>query len=338
MDEQTPPSSPADEPTTSEPDHRPPLRKEAAAFYGYTPFPPLMAVYTDFSGLTAPLRTLRLCAGTSKADLLYMVDIHYGYTPRRPLQFRPGLYLRNGATAKAPILAAAGDEARRPLLVSTFNLESVILLPPVDLEAKNPRDVVTEVLRASTTSNASGIESSTRLVTFHFAIEVGVKMRMREREEFEWVDVSSLGRSSSSKTAPTPVAHDSRGTSSSASAAADPDTTKGTRFVLLRCPRPPRTATSTRRSESAPSSSLSSSKAAQNFADQDQILAELVFTKAMSWNRLFSLELKGAGRTGELGDRWTLMVVMTALRIYWLRSYGKTGKGVVRVGEKVRGI
>jgi len=56
----------------------------------------------------------------------------------------------------------------------------------------------------------------------------------------------------------------------------------------------------------------------------------------MSWNRLLSLELQGAGRTGELGDRWALMVVMTALRIYWLRSYGKTGKGAVRVGEKVR--
>ncbi|KAK3316919.1 hypothetical protein B0H66DRAFT_605187 [Apodospora peruviana] len=330
--------------TPEEPDYQPPLRKETVAFYGYTPFPPLMALYTDYSGLTAPLRTLRLCGGgggTSKADqLLYIVDIHYGYTPRGPLQFRPGLYLRNGATAKAPILAAAGDDARRPVLVSTFSLESVIQLPPVDLEAKNPtRDLVTEVLRASTTSiTCSGIEScsSTRLVTFRFAIEVGVKMR--EREDFEWVDASGLGRSK--KAPPAAAAQDSGGSSSSASAAAavgTDTTTKGTRFVLLRCPGSLRTATSSRRSESAPSSS--SSMAADDLPnDQGQILAELVLTTAWSWNRLFSLELKGAGRTGELGDRWALMVVMTALRIYWLRSYGKTGKGVVRVGEKVRGI
>jgi len=169
-------------------------------------------------------------------------------------------------------------------------------------------------------------------VTFHFVIEVGVNMR--EREEFEWVDASGLvGRRSNEKTPPA-TTQDSGG-GSSASAAADPDKTKGTRFVLLRCPWPSRTVSSNRGSESAPSSSL---KPADDSPDQGQILAELVFANAMSWNRLLSLELKGAGRTGELGDRWALMVVMTALRIYWLRSYGKTGKGFVRVGEKARGI
>ncbi|KAM7211149.1 hypothetical protein V8F06_013456 [Rhypophila decipiens] len=306
-------------------DGHPLLRKAATAatFYGYTPFPPLMTFYTDFSGV--PFTHVRLCGGggttNSKAaadrdQRLYMVDVHPGYTPRGPLHFRPGLYLRNGTTTEAPILAAAGDKDRLPLhaLVSTFSLEGVILLPPVDAEeATNPtRDLVTEVIRASTTSTAAAangmMESTRRVVTFHFAIEVGVKMR--EREEFEWVDSSGLS-------------------------------SKHTRFVLLRC--------CSRFPASSSSSNIQAAAAAADDDDDDddwpdpddnvggQVLAELVFDNVISWNRLFSLELKGAGRTGELGDRWALMVVMTALRICWVRMQGKTTKWVVRMGEMVRG-
>ncbi|KAM7191371.1 hypothetical protein V8F33_008974 [Rhypophila sp. PSN 637] len=269
-------------------------------FYGYTPFPPVISLHSNFSGLTTAFRSLRLCSGASRDDLLYLVDIHYAYTPRGPLNFRPGLYLRNGVTNKEPVLAAAGDETRLPVWISTFSLESVILLPPVDLEAKNPtRDLVEEILRASTTSTAaSEIEGGTkRHVTFRFAIEVGVKMR--ERDEFEI---------------------DSENT-----------TTKGHRFVLLRCPRP-----AARSIESM--SSPSSEQPAGDVPEQGQILAELVFANVMSLTHIFTLELKGAGLTGELGNRWTLMVVMTALRIYWLRTFGKTGKAAIWAGEKVRGI
>jgi hypothetical protein len=34
----------------------------------------------------------------------------------------------------------------------------------------------------------------------------------------------------------------------------------------------------------------------------------------------------GVGLTGELGERWALMVVTTALGLYWLRQHGKTRK------------
>ncbi|KAK4207139.1 hypothetical protein QBC37DRAFT_406480 [Rhypophila decipiens] len=299
------------------------LRKEHVAFYGYTPFPPVTSLHSNFSGLTTAFRSLRLCSGASRDDLLYLVDIHYGYTPRGPLNFHPGLYVRNGVTNKEPVLAAAGDETRLPVWISTFSLESVILLPPVDLEAKNPtRDLVEEILRASTTSTAAaGTEGNgARHVTFRFAIEVGVKMR--EREEFEWVDANGL--------ATTTNENGGSGSSSASAAAgfADTDTpTKGHRFVLLRCPRP-----------TTISSPSSSAEAADDLPEQGEILAELVFANVIDLTRIFTLELKGAGLTGELGDRWTLMVVMTALRIYWLRTYGKTGKAVIWAGEKVRGL
>jgi hypothetical protein len=57
-----------------------------------------------------------------------------------------------------------------------------------------------------------------------------------------------------------------------------------------------------------------------------QAVAELVFTSAWSMKHIARLELVGAGLTGELGERWALMVVTTALGLYWLRQHGKTRK------------
>ncbi|KAK4209249.1 hypothetical protein QBC37DRAFT_294959, partial [Rhypophila decipiens] len=59
-------------------------------------------------------------------------------------------------------------------------------------------------------------------------------------------------------------------------------------------------------------------------ADDAQVLAELLFSSAWSCDHLMTLNLKGAALTGELGDRWTLMVVMTALMINYLRREGRT--------------
>jgi hypothetical protein len=53
-----------------------------------------------------------------------------------------------------------------------FNLNTAILLPPLDIE-KNPTDKVTELLHAST--------SAEHATAFKFAIEVDVKRMERER-------------------------------------------------------------------------------------------------------------------------------------------------------------
>jgi hypothetical protein len=57
-----------------------------------------------------------------------------------------------------------------------------------------------------------------------------------------------------------------------------------------------------------------------------QAVAELVFTSAWSMKHIARLEMVGVGLTGELGERWALMVVTTALGLYWLRQHGKTRK------------
>jgi hypothetical protein len=64
----------------------------------------------------------------------------------------------------------------------------------------------------------------------------------------------------------------------------------------------------------------------------------------LAWRRLFpkfkhafTLQLLGRGQSGELGERWSLMVVITALRLWALRVAGKTKKGVIAAGRKAAG-
>ncbi|EGO53994.1 hypothetical protein NEUTE1DRAFT_68315 [Neurospora tetrasperma FGSC 2508] len=257
-------------------------RMPSAWFSGYRPFPPVINLYGNFSGVIDAVTTMKLC-GADKNDFLYVVEIHHGLTPRGPLHFRPGLYLRNGTKTNAPILAAAGDEDREPLLMSTFSVKSLIMLPPPpDVEVKNPRDLVTEIMYAKKTSDGT--------VSFRFSIEVGLKMK--SREEFEWRKLTGK----------------------------DKTNTQHARFILVRPPP-------------------SSTSASSSYSTQEEIevLADLTFCNVMSVNHLFVLELKGAAASGEMGDRWTLMVVVTALRLYWLRCYGKTNKAVVGIGQKLRG-
>ncbi|KAL5050522.1 hypothetical protein BDW71DRAFT_216472 [Aspergillus fruticulosus] len=57
---------------------------------------------------------------------------------------------------------------------------------------------------------------------------------------------------------------------------------------------------------------------------------------AMAWPRLthtFTLKFAN-GQSGALGGRWTLMVVVTAIRLYTLYVRGKTNKFVVDIGKR----
>ena len=82
----------------------------------------------------------------------------------------------------------------------------------------------------------------------------------------------------------------------------------------------------------------SSSQAASPSSAGDETLALLTWPKGWSWFKLaFTLEFKGSGLTGELGERWTLMAVITAIRLLVLRFGGKTAKWQIATAEKARG-
>ena len=257
-----------------------------AAFTGYHPFPPTMNLYYNFSGVLSALKTHKLC-GATESDFLYLAEVHFGYTPRGPLNFGRGYYLRNGPTSKAPILAAVGDEFRVPYLAALFDTETVVMLPPLDRE-KNPTGKVTEVMR-SVVGKGHG-------VAFRFAVEVSEEKM--KREEFEWRKMT--GKQDSGEGGLT-----------------------GSWYTLLRL---------------APGCPVASSSKAPPppLADEDcDIVAELVFGSNMLAKHIFRLELKGAGLEGELGERWTLMVVMTSLGLWYLRQLGKTHKSTVGAAQKM---
>ena len=59
----------------------------------------------------------------------------------------------------------------------------------------------------------------------------------------------------------------------------------------------------------------------------------------MAWPSLthaFTLEVVD-GQSGALGGRWTLMVIVTAIRLYTLHVKGKTSRIVVDMGKKTSG-
>ena len=272
-----------------------------AAFVGYRPFPPVMNLYANYSfSIFSALKSQKLC-GANESDFMYLAEYHLGYTSRGPLNFGRGLYLRNGTAFKDPVLAATGEEFPIPFLVSLFDPDTVVKLPPLNMGKDwNPRDMVTEVLSARTSKEPG------HGVTFGFTVEVGVKGV--ERESFEWRKASA------------PPAGDRH----------ESEAHKGghTTTALY---------TLHRLASGRPASPTSTTSAGERTSADGDTVAVLAFNHVLSFTHIFTLELKGAGLTGELGDRWALMVVTTALSLHYRRQFGKTGKATVGAAQKIHG-
>ena len=136
-------------------------------------------------------------------------------------------------------------------------------------------------------------------VTFRFSIEVGTE-KVR-REDFEWRKIKRGG------------GHDSEG------------------YELFRV-----SSTSTNTGSGNGGGSSSTSRAESR--NEGDVLAIISWPKAW-WvrKRDFTLKFRGAGLTGELGDRWSLMVVLTTLRIWWMRWDGRTTWMSVGIGQQLWG-
>ncbi|KAL2167712.1 hypothetical protein VTG60DRAFT_888 [Thermothelomyces hinnuleus] len=190
--------------------------------------------------------------------------------------------LRNGTTFRDPVLAATGEEIPIPLLVSLFDPATVVKLPSLDM-GKNPRDLVDEVLRAGSDKEHG--------VFFRFAVEVGAKRTQRETIEWRKAPAREQGRRSE-KNEEGDGRHAVR-----------------TLYTLHRAsPAPGRPAV-----VASSSASIIPDHAASEHADDGlETLAVLSFNHVLSITHVFTLEFKGARLTGELDDRWALMVVTTS--------------------------
>jgi hypothetical protein len=138
-------------------------------------------------------------------------------------------------------------------------------------------------------------------IAFHFSIEVGEEER---REEFAWRKVKK-----------------------------GDDQANRNGFKLVRLSSSQQTSQRNGSSSVQKSSSSSSPLAGQH----GETVAFLGWV--MAWPSLthaFTLELMD-GQSGALGERWTLMVIVTAIRLYTLHVKGRTSKFVVDIGKKTSG-
>ncbi|KFY16825.1 hypothetical protein V492_01065 [Pseudogymnoascus sp. VKM F-4246] len=156
--------------------------------------------------------------------------------------------------------------------------------------------MTTEFMRPSATGDNG--------VTFAFSIEVGEKLR---RERFEWRKVKK----------------------------GDGDEAIPTGFKLVRL------SSSSKKSDPSTGGSSGSSsngdRSSSPTGNDGEVVALLTLTS--SWAKIkhpFTLELTGIALSGALGDRWTLMVVITALRLWALNGNGRTAKTTIAMGEKLR--
>lgn len=69
---------------------------------------------------------------------------------------------------------------------------------------------------------------------------------------------------------------------------------------------------------------------------EDEVVAILEWKRFLaSPKHPFDLKLVGSGLAGKLGERWTLMVLVTALRLWELHVNARTLRGNVAVAEKI---
>ncbi|KAI1402529.1 hypothetical protein F4819DRAFT_454251 [Hypoxylon fuscum] len=139
-------------------------------------------------------------------------------------------------------------------------------------------------------------------VTFQFSLDVGLEEKTR-RETFEWRKITKAEK--------------------------DEEAEQGG-FKLLRVPSAPSSGGSNR----AMASSASSVTTVDN---ESEVLALFAWTKTFSnLKHPFTLELKGNGLSGALGEPWTLAVVVTAMRLWMLHQYLKTNMPIVAASDKIR--
>ncbi|KFX89845.1 hypothetical protein V490_06781 [Pseudogymnoascus sp. VKM F-3557] len=255
----------------------------------YGQFPPVMNAYCEWN----VLKSFNLC-GATKEDRLYVVDIHTGYSAKGPLGSKAGIILHNGLSTKDPILAAAGDESMFAAHIFAFNVNSIIMLPPLEDDRARHRAMTTEMMRPSAMSKDG--------IAFIFSVEVGEKLR---RERFEWRKFKKGDGG---------------------------DEASPGGFKLLRLPSSPK---------NTDSNTGGSSKSKGNgdsllTGNDGEVVAVLTLTR--SWAKLkhpFSLELTGSALSGALGERWTLMTVITAIRMSMLDINGRASKISISMSEKL---
>ncbi|KAI1270086.1 hypothetical protein F5Y18DRAFT_367037 [Xylariaceae sp. FL1019] len=269
----------------------------------YCKIPPHMRIYYQWR--PSGFKTFFVCGSKGESDRLFTVKVHTGYSFARPLGIRPGLHFYNSADTSVTendLLAAVGDDSVFGSM--TLNNDSLIYMPPLSGAASSGSDFVQEAFRARTTPDGG--------VGWCFAIEVGEREKMR-RDRFEWCRVDKeKGKG--------PKNEDGEGEFENGG------------FKLFRLP-----GTSANHPIGTEAQG-SSSRVPSNNEGTGELLAKFTYRSFLkSPKHPFDLELVGEGLKGGLGERWSLMVLVTALRLWFMHVNGKTKRSSVAATERVVG-
>ncbi|KAM7189679.1 hypothetical protein V8F33_009927 [Rhypophila sp. PSN 637] len=262
--------------------------------YGYRPFRPSINLNEDVSkGIPNPLKCMKLC-GPTKNDAIYFVDYHVAKALRGTLRFAKGLCLLNGPNKydTSAIVAGAGDLDSQTITTggnsgTPNSLSASCRRSVIMMPALNPernRQEMVEKIMYAGTTFRQPQPGIPYHGLLSFRFSIEIGLE-RPRRRAEF------------------------------------------EWVAVAPSGPPTSGPTSPLSPVLPASKDDLIKDDDKYAadpDNAQLLAELIFSSAWSCDHLMTLNLKGAALTGELGNRWTLMVVMTALRINYLRREGRT--------------
>lgn len=285
--------------SSSAPEAPPPDYRQAS----FTPYVPIPAVLYGMN--KTAYRGLYLCTEQRTGTKLFYAEFHSGLSGSGLLRSRAGVHLHNGVGSKSPVLAAAG-RATPPLTVreSFADMSNVVLLPPpmpLASGAKS-RGAMTMVMMDGGTDPAGE-------PFFRLRLDVGTGPADKLRPaRFGWCKIR--GKAEEERLA-------------EGSAGGFKLVRKlfraGEKYVDADAPR-----------ADFPMSQAEMEDAAvdgEPVGDDGEVVAVLSYSSGVkSWGRLFKLEMRGSAAAGLLGERCSMMVVATALQIYYMHMQGKTNK------------
>lgn len=261
----------------------------------YHPFPPVMNLYSNYPSLS---NLSRILDSLKTLKLCGANEKEFLYI----VEVTSGTFTSNANPlgARPGLCLHNGISIKDPILATAGDTSQhaittldrkSVILLPSTGFGHGEEGMVEEDLIAVAGKGAAG-EGGGR-VAFQFEVEIGTGEGEKQRERFEWQKGCDLNGGKA----------------------------KGFRLVRL-----------SRVGDAAGTGLGPSSTAKGDEGGHDRaVVAELVFAKITSLKHALTLEFKGVGRSGELGEGWTLMVVVTALRLFALRASGRTTKMSTRV-------
>lgn len=282
------------------PEAPPPDYKQASV----TPYVPIPV--TLYGQSKTAYRGLHLCADAAGKDKLFYAEYHTGMSGSGLLGSRPGVHLHNGLDSKAPVLAAAGYRSQSLTMQESLReLSSVVILPPPLPAAKgtNAGAAMTNVLM-----EPSGMTETGPLFRLRLDVGDGAADALRPAK-FAWCKLEGK----------------------------EVEAEGGNGFKLVRklfrhgeryaAPDGPRCDFPKTEEELT-----AAENAGESTTGDAEVVAVLSVSSALKgWGQLFKLELRGSAVEGSLGQRCTVMIVTTALRLHQMHTQGKTSRKFLSV-------